>query len=373
MPLKYNYGGILQAFALQTVLERMGNEVFVVRKSNYVQEKTFWSSPLIILIRFIKKSIKRIIGRKHVVFYEKEANNEFRYLTQNTWPFVEKYIKTVYTKDWFLVPKNDFDCLIVGSDQVWRKEFIENYGIPVSRLFLDYAKDWNVIRISYAASFGIDSWDYSKEETKKCRDLVNMFNAISVREESGISLCKNNLGVDAQCVLDPTMLLNINDYINLINKAQIESLDEGYVVSYLLDPSGEKNLVYDHIVDFYQSPRYIMVGNPWSIKNISERQLPAIEQWLNAFWKSKFVFTDSFHGTVFSIIFNRPFIVFRNSYRGNARIESLLHLFGLENRLVDSVGECDKILSTPIAWNEVNAQLEIMRKNSMLFLSKNIS
>lgn len=373
MPLKYNYGGILQAFALQTVLEKMGNEVFVVRKYNYLQEKTFWNSPLLITVRFVKKVIKQIIGQKSIVFYEKEANNEFRYLTQNTWPFVENYIKSIYTKDWFLVPERTFDCLVVGSDQVWRKEFIENYGVPISRLFLDFAKTWNVIRVSYAASFGIDSWDYSKEETYICKDLVSKFDAVSVREESGVSLCKKYLDVDSQCVLDPTMLLKSSDYINLIKKTQIKTIDENSIVSYLLDPSEEKDMVYSYIADYYQSPKYMLIGNPWSINNISERRLPAIEQWLNAFWKSKFVFTDSFHGTVFSIIFNRPFVVFRNSYRGNARIESLLHLFGLENRLVNSVGECDKILSAPITWDEVNSKLEKMRKMSMLFLSKNIS
>src|SRR5690606_15864360 len=109
-----------------------------------------------------------------------------------------------------------FDTYIVGSDQCWRPKYSPN----ITNYFLDFLNDkQNVIRISYAASFGTSDWEFNEPETKMCRDLIQKFDAVSVRESSGIELCQKYLDKEAQHVLDPTMLLELDDYITKIGRA----------------------------------------------------------------------------------------------------------------------------------------------------------
>lgn len=109
--------------------------------------------------------------------------------------------------------KNRYDAVIVGSDQTWRPKYSPN----IYDFYLDFiSKDKRIKRIAYASSFGVDDWEYSAEETKKCAKLSKLFDGISVREQSGIDLCKDHLGVDSELALDPTLLLNKDDYVTLI-------------------------------------------------------------------------------------------------------------------------------------------------------------
>lgn len=108
-----------------------------------------------------------------------------------------------------LTQKYGLDAYVVGSDQVWRPAF--NLGPRLGNMFLDFAGD-DVKKISYAASFGCKEWEYTEEQERMCGKLAKRFDAISVREASGVDLCKEHFGVDATLVLDPTLLLNKEDY-----------------------------------------------------------------------------------------------------------------------------------------------------------------
>lgn len=363
MPLEYNYGGILQAYALQTVLERMGHEVYIIRKSELLNLPKF--GKVTYIFRIIKKLLLRPFGIHVNVFKEKKHNHDFPIFTKNTWNFVTTYIHSYIMPKYFQIPEGVFDLVVVGSDQVWRPIYFRKcYNVPISGMFLDYTKGWNIKRIAYAASFGVDEWEYTKKETSKCSKAAELFSAISVREQSGISLCKTYLGVDAKWVMDPTLLLTQSDYLNIINNGKALKSSKK-ITSYILDPSGEKSQLLSEIAHRYNN----YPVNGMEIQNEKEvKPLLSVENWLNSFYSSELVFTDSFHGCVFSIIFNIPFFVYVNKQRGCARFSSLLKTFKLEDRQISNVGELNKVFEKQIDWNEVNKLKTLYREQSMTFL-----
>ncbi len=331
LPLHTNYGGILQAYALQTVLERIGHEVVVIDTPNVK------SAPS--LFTLAKRLVKRLLGYRVGVFSEWKHNRVYPIISQHTQPFVDKYIHRRVVNSPNELRANEFDAIIVGSDQVWRPKY---YG-KIEDAYLAFAKGWHIKRIAYAASFGTDDWEYTPEQTKTCGELLRMFDAVSVREASGVQLCKEHFGVEAQHVLDPTMLLAKEDYIRLVETADVPK-SKGTLLNYILDDSPEKRALIEWVakekglVPFRVNSRIEDHAAP-----LEERIQPPVEQWLRGFYDAEFVVTDSFHACVFSILFGKPFVVVGNKERGMARFESLLKMFGLEDRLVSSVEDYNHI------------------------------
>ena len=175
LPLHTNYGGILQAYALQTVLERMGHEVEIITFPR-VQAKLLTSNKFKV---YIKRFIKRFFLRKNIyVFQEKEINRKFPIVSKNTQAFIDKYIKVRKYSRPSDIQEKDFDSIVVGSDQIWRAIYLNKYAFGIRNAYLDFAKNWNITRISYAASFGTSFWEYSKEETEDCKRLIQIFDSL---------------------------------------------------------------------------------------------------------------------------------------------------------------------------------------------------
>lgn len=355
LPLHTNYGGILQAYALQTVLERMGHEVVVIDKPNN------WTIPFGKRIQtYSKRAIKKFVFRKkHVVILaEQKLKSEYPIISQYTQLFIDRYLHCKSIKSLTELHEYDFDAIIVGSDQIWRPKYYRQ----IENAYLAFAKDWNIKRVAYAASFGTDDWEYIPEQTKECGELLKKFNAVSVREASGIRLCKNYFGVDAVHVLDPTMLLNKEDYISLIKKTGTPQ-SKGTLLNYILDDTSEKHILIEQIakdrglIPFRVNGR---IGD-WSV-SIEERIQPSVEEWLRGFYDAEFVVTDSFHACVFSILFGKPFVVVGNKERGMARFDSLLKMFGLENRLVSSVEDYSRVGEMKYDESKLQEQREWSRK-----------
>lgn len=359
-PLHKNYGGLLQNYALQQVLLKSGYDVETIdHQSPY--EMNFRR----FVFRYLQW-IKHIINpsRYKAPSYRIKPNEvaEIRKLTNQ---FIKKYIRcsrqiTKKTEFEDLLKENKYSALIVGSDQCWRPL----YNRFPSVMYLDFAKNVNDIkRLSYAASFGSDIWEYSPELTKQCSDLVKRFDLITVREESGIELCKKYLGVDAIHVLDPTMLLSKDDYINLISQNS-ESESEGTLFYYILDPSDRNKAFVEKVADFLSLKAFKVLPKKQAeirtkddIKyHIEDCIYPSVITWLRAFLDAKMVICDSFHGCVFSIIFNKPFWVIGNEGRGNTRFDSLLNTFGLQDRLISVSDTFD--FDRKIDWDKVNSILE---------------
>ena len=335
LPLHTNYGGILQAYALQTVLERMGHQVVVF---NHKRQFFFplWKLPLSYAKRILKKYF---LGRKDIrVFAEHYQKREYAIISQRTQKFIDTYIHSYYVKSFRSLSVVDFDAIVVGSDQVWRpKYFTYLFNSNIQNAFLSFARKWNVKRVSYAASFGTDDWEYTIEQTKVCTDLIKFFDLVTVREESAIKLCKDKLGVDALHVLDPTMLLTKDDYIQLFEVANTPK-SAGNLLTYILDETSDKLELINQLskekglIPFSVNSR---IGNTHI--SAEDRIQPSVETWLRGFYDAEFIITDSFHACVFSIIFGKPFVVIGNEERGMARFKSLLKMFGLEKCLISSI------------------------------------
>ena len=369
-PLHNNYGGLLQAYALQVVLRQMGHEVWTEDRRRKNERsligKMLSSAKRLVRICLSPSKARFIIKRK-----------ELEIISRHTRSFVEKYIRTtvpVYStsKDVFF-KKYRFDAYVVGSDQVWRKD----YSWGLDNYFLDFTEGWDVKRVAYAASFGVDEWEISPEKTKLYRRLIQRFDAVSVREESGVRLCKEYLGIDAVRVLDPTMLLSQSDYKSLVRREGDEAKTGETLFYYILDRTGEKEELIATAAELLKLEA--MTACPEHTfaeagrENIEGCIYPKVTEWINGIANSKFVITDSFHGCVFAVIFNKPFIVTGNEARGMTRIRSLLSLFDLEYRCVCSSDDLiEDIINKPIDWQSVNEKLDEERGFSLVFLTDNL-
>ena len=361
LPLHTNYGGILQAYALQTVLERMGHEVQVIR--------TPFIWPKASVVTKIKRLLKLALGRyEGYIDFEAKSNEWLPIVSQNITPFIKEHIKwSKLYNELCEISESDFDCICVGSDQIWRPKMLL---FDISNAFLSFAKDWTIKRIAYSASFGTDEWEYTEEVTKVCQMLVKKFDAVSVRELGGVKLCKQNLNICAMHTLDPTMLLRANDYLALIKDEPKES-ETNFLFSYVLDVTKEKTILVESFAEssgMNLKKIDIEMGNRKC--NIEERILPSVEYWLKSFCDADYVVTDSFHACVFSIIFRKPFAVIVNNARGAARFHSLLSMLGLEDRIIKTHEEMKQLKN--IDYDFVYNKLEEKRLYSYNYLKKNL-
>ena len=370
LPLHTNYGGILQAYALQRVLQGMGHEAVVID-----EEKQFRFSLKRRVEMFVKGKIKRFLLGKDAVIYSPEYYKllwEAR--TKYTGQFVAEHIARRVVPDVSEIAEGEFDAFVVGSDQIWRARYAKLFP-GVREAFLSFTKGWNVKRISYAPSFGTDKWEYDKSETSACAMMARMFDAVSVREASGVELCKKHLNVDAVHVVDPTLLLDASDYGKLIKEGTPQS--QGGLMCYVLDKGLDvENILSDIAQKSSLKPFYANSQTENQKLSLEERIQPSVEQWLQGFRDAEFVVTDSFHACIFAILNRKPFVVVGNKSRGVARLESLLKMFGLEERLVlshEDYSRREKSLQCPIDYEQVFRVLEEKRGEAIKFLQTALS
>ncbi len=374
--LQTNYGGILQAYALQTVLKRMGHEVVTDRHG------APFSKPISLpkrIIHFGYHFIKRF-------FLQDIHYNPFRFLFSShkhrleirqkqialhIYRFVDTHMHTIDFFQGKQTPPqkmlDQFEALVVGSDQIWRPAY--SY---VPAYFLDFAKGKAIRRVAYAASFGVNDWTFTPVTTTICATLAKQFDAISVREDSGVELCRTHLNVEAQHLLDPTLLLEKNDYLQIIEERE-EEVCTKRIMCYILDQSPETQEVVCRISSKLElSPLEIMPKKKFTAKttDVSGCVYPSVSEWIIGFRDAAFVITDSFHGTIFALIFNKPFVVISNSKRGAARLTSLLRIFSLENHILYSPEELSDQHLLPIDYVRVNQVKKECQQKSLDFLKR---
>jgi len=367
--LRTNYGGLLQAYALQKVLKDLGHDV-VTDKKNYKAPKLSIQVSYS-LYRIIRGGVLRT-EKFRPVLPRMLNNSRYLVISQNTERFINQNINTTNffnrNNKPFRKEIHKYDAFVVGSDQVWRKKYSD-----LRTHFLSFLKNSNVKRIAYSASFGSDNIsDYSKREVSNCTKLASRFDGISVREDTGIEICKNYFNVDAEHLLDPTLLLEKEDYSELIEPE--DKLEESNILMcYVLDKSIEKKSIINHVsselsLDILEvMPKESYNNN--RLQNLENCIYPPVSKWLAGFRDASFVVTDSFHGTVFSIIFNKPFIAIGNKTRGLTRFTSLLKIFSLEDRLIERVEELNDNSYDKIDYHQVNIVKAEWQKKSMDFLT----
>lgn len=355
LPLHTNYGGLLQAYALKSVLEGCGHTVDVLDLKEKMPVPKGVKAPLIYMSRMLKRLLKGKNGPE--VFRELRYRRELPERSAFTSEFVKKHIDPRIIDRYEDVKEGEYDAFVVGSDQVWRPLYFNG----ITNAFLKFTDGWNVRRLSYAASFGTDQLEYEYTQLEECASLLSRFDAVSVRESSAVGICSEWFDCDrAVHVLDPVMLVAADKYRSMA-ESQSEHCSKGKIMTYILDPSAEK----DNVLDFVKR-----VSGLESYALESEKVVPAVEKWLAGFADSEFVVTDSFHGCVLALLMHKRFIAVGNSRRGMARLSSLLGMFGLDQRLVHGIDPEDEgefFLSEP-DWNEVDRILDELKASSLKFL-----
>lgn len=362
-PIHYSHGCILQTYALYSKLKELGHDVTIIDRQPSKQ------SLLTNSIGILKRIVKRVVSDyRGPVFYSGYIPKA---IMKNQQSFIDGFkesIISVYSTDELrkAIMSKLYDAVIVGSDQTWRPRNVPN----VMDYWLDFASDLHMKKLAYAASFGVDVWEYTKEQTERCKFLSRQFDGLSTREISGVDLCKKYLDIDALHVLDPTMLWDNEFYTEFASKHYLE---EGHCQCYFLDQSPEKQAIADKIAQIKKLKiNYINTRTEDPKAPLKDRIAPSIEHWLAGFYYGEFIVVDSFHAMVFAIIFQKPFVVIGNRRRGMSRFESLLGLLGLKERLVTENTFDEALLEKQIDWTEVTNQLNRMRKTSVDFINDSL-
>ncbi|MBC3758491.1 polysaccharide pyruvyl transferase family protein [Hyunsoonleella sp. SJ7] len=337
----HNFGALLQTYAILNAVRTFGVEVKII---DFYPEKPK--------------------GIKHRLF------DFIRFaLGYNFTKFRKNYLDILATNDGLESLNNKLDTFIVGSDQVWR--YRDNHN-NLCRYYFDFVNKENK-KIAYAASFGLETWHGDKLITQKIKDLVNRFDNISVREQSGVEICKDVFQVESTLVLDSTLLLDKSYYEKIINgKLKTNSVEKN-ILSYMLLDDSDKNQSYFKAFAKTHNLKFKKLKG----RKISHKYdfwlFNSVSKWLYLIKHSEIVVTDSFHCTVFSIIFNKKFVVLANPERGVTRIENLLGLIGRKDRLYfDAYEVKEKVLKDDLDYEHINRVIEKEREASKSFLKKSL-
>lgn len=358
-PLTGNYGGLLQAYALYSTINALGYQAYIYRYQPADMPlgiRDYW--------RHFKRHIKYCLGKSN------EAHTVWRRLM-----IAGKFLKGIRFFDERQIEKLESDAaFVVGSDQVWRAIFCRMMKHP-AYYFLDFATPaQRRCSISYAASFGIDEWEGTPEETAECARLLQEFKAVSVRESSGIDICRNFMNTpNAHQMPDPTILLQRHDYESLIRRERTWAPGDATLAAYVIDENGNRPQLLQETADGLGCHLQHLLPHA-GFSRRRDRFAPTVGQWLRLIRDCDYFITDSFHGSVFAIIFNKPFVCLGNQGRGSARFETLLGTFGLQSRLLPSPTpeKIAELMHTPIDWESVNSIRSKETQRGILFLANHL-
>jgi len=303
-----NYGAVLTAFALEQYLKSQGYSVLMIDTPDYVR---------------IKDDEIRNFNSPSQIFIRKHCNVSERYKDQVDILRLNSLCK----------------CYIVGSDQMWNYApgyFKEDGGY----YFLDFA-DYNKKKISYASSFGDNIF---RDDSSSILPYIKRFSGVSVREKTGLDICKEFFDVNAEYVVDPVFLLNKDRYVELTVESNIE-INNPYLFAYMLSPTRDK---WKQILDVAKNEKLKVIycgdmrselkgdKNVYCPDNVEYIKLPSIEDWLSLIYYSSKVMTDSYHGVCLSILFQKNFIQLRRDDQPE-RFKSLYESIGLNDKLTNNI------------------------------------
>lgn len=317
------YGGLMTAYALKEVLE------------------TFNCQPLLADNRI---DIVKYLANKYT-FTKNFYNEHFN-------------ISAAFSQFSNIIKENlENEIFITGSDQVFRPK----YTSDLSMYLLDFANPSSK-KIAFSASFGVEKEQFlienSPEIIEHMKNSLKSFDFISVREKSGVLICKDLFDIDAEWIIDPVFILEKENYNRLIKNSTINYKNK--IVTYVLDTNKSYTKVYKFLSKKYNE-KVIETAN----SDIS------VENWLASIRDCDLFVTDSFHGMCFAIIFNKPFICIANKSRGRTRFESVCEMLGIENQCVDSINEVTQKDSVfKIDYKLVNERIIKERQRGLDFIKK---
>lgn len=365
----HNYGAVLQAAALEHFLKENGINATHIDYVSKIQsrDKGFIGTLKKVLRTLgIFNGIKKALGRDIHLNHQVKNSVVFEDFRNNWLSRTKRY--TSYEE--LITQPPSFDAIVVGSDQVWRPTQYNKYS-DYKVYFLGFAPSY-VKRISYAASFGVDHWEVSdKTINDEIKSYVRDFDAVSVRENSALNICSSVFGITAVHVLDPTLLVGRNYFEKIISSQFGEENISYEIVYYKLDVNEE----FLTSIDKLGKQQAKKVRNIYYNLNHENYEYYSVPEWLKNIKNSSLVITDSFHCVCFCILFEKEFLCCVNESRGLSRLQSLLGMVGLTDRICAPGDDFISKVSTlnPINYQEVNQLLELKRYNSKEFLLDSLS
>lgn len=376
---KDNYGSMLQAYATKKILDKneIPNETINIKyNKDFKNGKRKYYLSQIPNFKFIKnklgmvklkidKKLNKQLGKNIAIRTQKykEFRKEFNLSrSNNTFKDLTNQAKELYSD------------VIVGSDQLW---------LPVNVVADYYTLNWvpdEINKISYSTSFGFSS--IPNKYVELYRNFLNRINYLSTREESGVQIIKDIVARDAKLVCDPTILLTKDEWHEESSKER--KYDEKYILCYFLGNNIEHRKFAERlrkktgykIVSLNHADEYVKYSDEfcdYAPFDIGPRE------WISLIENAEYVCTDSFHGTVFSILFNKMFFDFRrhnnkSKVSTNSRIDSLLDVAGIsKERILVGNEDIDKVLTYKIDYNKVNENINKFREDSQKWLFDSIS
>ncbi len=325
------YGAVCQTYATCKVLENLGHDVTVI---NLVHPR-------------VRKQYNNLSKLSYIP------------LDYSFYGFKKRYFSKMTKMMYCASPKEipDAEYTIIGSDQVWNRDITTNLSLTY---FLDFVKDSK--RISLASSFGKSEWKESPEYTQSVKRELEKFTALSVRESSGVKICKEVFGLNATQVVDPT--LGLCDFSEFVDGKP----EKDEIFTFLFNPDDNTHQIVSRLSTLLGLP--VSHSTRWK-----DRMCSSPKHWLNNIHNSKFIVTSSFHGLALSLIYHKPFVVLCADERKFTRLATLLELVGLSHRYVPSVEYLEQhkdMLVVPIDYSKVDVVLKQESDRFRKFLSDNI-
>ena len=364
-----NYGTQIQCFALQHYLRNAGHEAFLIR---YVRANdTTRSVPLKTVLKALNPYL---VARKfHSLLRHRKMIEETAMHDRDAPQFRERYLcmsRTYNSHAELLLNPPEADAYIVGSDQVWNN--VPHQTGQFDSFFLNFGGD-SVMRIAYAASFGFGPDRIPKGYGSRARPLLDRFDGISVREQSGISIL-SGLGVrNAVVVADPTLLLDAAYYRKIYGENDVPAQRRKYVLAYNL--SSKSNLDAEKIREWADEKGldFVYITGHGQADRL-EKCYARIPQWLYLIDNAEYVFTNSFHGAIFSLLFHKKFVVFKlcgNHEITNSRLDTIENLISSE-RIVASMDEALSVMDAPIDWDLFERRKDSLAAAGKEFLDEHL-
>jgi preprotein translocase subunit YajC len=372
---QHNYGSQLQAYATQKILDllKVENETVCIDglKATINKRKYKFFLKLILDKDTVKekcKTIKKaVIKKTNKEFGENisERAGYFKSFSREKFRLSERYDSF---DELTAACKEKYSAVLVGSDQLWLPS-----NIYADYYTLNFVPD-NINKISYATSFGAAKLpDWEKAQTIS---FLKRFNYISVREQSGQKLINELTGLDAKVVCDPTLLFDAEQWMDIQKVERI--VEDKYIFCYFLgnnplhrefanklkEKTGYKIVALQHLDEYVKQDENFADIKPYNV---------GPGEFVNLIRNAEYVCTDSFHGSVFSTLYNKRFFTFmrfksNSTMSTNSRITSLLKILGLEDRLVTGDENVEEYINKNIDYSQVNERLVHFRKDSLDFL-----
>lgn len=357
-----NYGAVLQTYALWRYLSNCGHDAELI---DYITERCAVNHP-----DFVEKRTRnsRFWGRSAILSHiwklvylkkEQEGHEHFFSFLRERVPMTHSY----YSNEELKNDCPEADLYITGSDQVWNTDFTWDHKIDLP-YFMDFVPNGRFM-ISYASSLGRDNIDFKARE-----DIYNhlkRYHAVSVRELSAQKML-NDIGIQAQTVLDPTFLCPVTEWGKLIQNIK---KDKDYLLVFLIHPNKKLVKLSEELASRLNVNIKVIVSSMKNQKKLGfGAEWPKVLEWLEKLWNADFVITDSFHATAFSLQFHKSFLV-DGTVKYNTRISNILERLELPSRSLNELkaDTAEIILKQKINYVEVDNRLTLLIEESKKWLN----